>query len=278
MSKKTNTTSNNKRPRSNSNLSTISNESSISSDNMETLLKKFSEIEAKIEAKIEESNTNMLSNINHKIEESSKVLQSSIEVIKSTLNSQSVQISNLKTEMQLLSSTNGATVKKVSSLEKSHESLERECNKINLIIDGILEIQGETAETLISHLEVFFATITPAKIEIDTAFRLGQTPNPTKPRQVKVRFARMRDRNIIYDLRMNAKPPHYINEDLPKTIRVDFGILRRKAKQLKDEGTEHKILWNQRSIQTATSTFTVKEGVIQLSPFLGNNPSGSNNQ
>lgn len=57
----------------------------------------------------------------------------------------------------------------------------------------------------------------------------------SKLRQVVVRFFNMSDRELVWESQKNTVPPVFINEDLPATLKRDFGILRRRAKALKND-------------------------------------------
>jgi hypothetical protein len=61
---------------------------------------------------------------------------------------------------------------------------------------------------------------------------------------------------------MSSKPPVFINEDLPASIRRDQALLRKKRKEAIDEGKKFTIDWNNKRISVENTTFTVINGKI----------------
>lgn len=212
------------------------------------------------------------SRISAKIDASTKTIQSSITKINESLAIQRNDIDVLKSEMSSLACKTDKFAMSVNKTEDNYETLDREVRKINLIFSGLADSVDETVESLHRNVASIILHITGNQVNFDIATRIGSLNNH-RTRQVKVRFHRMENREFVWNSRKNTKPPIFINEDLPFTMRRDFAVIRKKAKDLKDQNVKCEINWSKRTITTDSDKLFVNEGKIHTQQT--NNPSSS---
>lgn len=150
---------------------------------------------------------------------------------------------------------------KLSFLETENELLHRQANFQNLIISGVSDSENETNSELCEKIKTELFAISPSLSGIDTAYRIGVFKNG-KIRPVRVRFYNHSERNKVYEERSKIKKPIYINEDLPKSIRRDYYVIRQKRRDLINDKIDFKIDWRNKTITTSASTFTVRDGKL----------------
>ncbi|OXA46619.1 hypothetical protein Fcan01_18790 [Folsomia candida] len=74
----------------------------------------------------------------------------------------------------------------------------------------------------------------------------------------------MSERDLVWANRKATVPPIFINEDLPFTLRRDFAILRKKAKEIRRENGNAEITWRTKTITTESEVLIVKMGILYL--------------
>jgi len=111
--------------------------------------------------------------------------------------------------------------KRLDAMNLDREQVEMEVRKINLVVAGIVDEEKETDTLLRSKVQnLLNSIVTTENVNIDTVTRLGKF-RPHHTRFILVRFASMRERNLVWDANIKKKttPPAYINEDLPYSLR-----------------------------------------------------------
>jgi len=168
---------------------------------------------------------------------------------------------------------------RIEDLKHDSDKLETEMKRINLIMSGLWDEETETDPDLRSKVQnVFNSVVTSENVQIDTVSRLGKF-NPTRPRLVKVRFASMKGRDLIWSQRIKTKSPVFINEDLPKTTLKAHAELRKKRRELEGLKIATKVNYNKLCVLTPTKTYQLLANMtfheldanndIPPTPFLG---------
>lgn len=124
--------------------------------------------------------------------------------------------------------------------EIKDDVLQDKCDrrKINLLVVGIKEVEGEDLKNVISTF--ITKNMALSGIKVDTAYRLGKQPG-NKPRPVLVRFPFMADRQRVWFAKSKIQPDEdgekvWIQEDLPraaKHVQRTFYRIVKKAKSIK---------------------------------------------
>jgi hypothetical protein len=131
----------------------------------------------------------------------------------------------------------------------------------NLILIGVAESEEEADDdkSLKHAITELIDKTTGANHQILTAKRIGNQQKD-RPRPIKIQFKTPHDRNRCFRLRRSFQSPCYLNEDLPKSIRISHGILRQKRAELSSIGISSNINWNDITITTCDSIFFLHEG------------------
>ena len=112
-------------------------------------------------------------------------------------------------------------------------TLEDYSRRNNIIVDGVMEVDGETTEKLQRDIEKLFSEKLDLKPAIDNIHRLGSKFNKrdTRPRSVIVKLTRFQDRqNCLKRSRLLRGTNVYINEDV---CRATADIRKQKLEELK---------------------------------------------
>lgn len=176
---------------------------------------------------------------------------------------------------------------KVNSLEKDNQSIKKENEQLwkeicrpNLVFMGIKDQLGETREDLKSKVKQIIKITLNKEINFDTAFRVGNYTND-KMRPVKVKFLTVSERDEVADSRRQFKPPVYINDDLPLSVRRDHAILRNQKKQLIAEGADPKAIkidWDRKRMQFGTKIGNIVNGNIFIKDIRKSNSQHKKNR
>jgi archaellum component FlaC len=183
-----------------------------------------------------------------------------------SLELQNERIKELESEVQTLKST----VQKVSN---ENELLWRELYKVNLVFCGVPERPNESSEELSNKVSKVIHDTVGKNFHFDTAHRIGKSVNQY-PRPIKVRFMSIFERNEVYTKRFNVSRPTFINEDLPLTTRKTHSEMRKKRKELLENGYPFKQItmdWVHGAIRTGDSVFYVNQPSTQQSSSGGKN-------
>jgi len=119
----------------------------------------------------------------------------------------------------------------ISQIKTNNEVIYNEMNKLNLVLVGLPDSEGETNSQLVKSVTQLVQGITKSKIAIDIASRLGKFRSGSS-RAVKIKFVTMFERNCAYFHRTSLRHPCFINEDLSPETRKDLAILRLKKKEI----------------------------------------------
>ncbi|OXA63097.1 hypothetical protein Fcan01_00731 [Folsomia candida] len=190
---------------------------------------------------------------NHELRISSKIdtltenLKCSVSDIKDCLLAHQTELNTLKNDVAKLTKGNIGLSTRMDYLECHNEQIERDVKQINLIISGLTDPLNESLEELRIIVNKLLSNIVKQEIKVDSVLRLG-SHKAQGCRQVIVRFSCLSDRESVWNSRKETKPPIFINEDLPYTLRRDFAILGKKAKEFKDNNENCTINWKNKSI------------------------------
>jgi len=172
-----------------------------------------------------------------------------------TLKTQAHDVEALKEQVKNLE---GA----VEDLKTENTLLHQQANKLNLILSGLPEVNGESACQLQRKVEEEIKAKLKFNITIDTAFRLGK-PDRNKPRLVKIKFEKLRDRNWVWDNRKSLGHPLYLNEDLHPLVRANRALLIKEAKTAKESNKTVHINWKTSEITIDSATFVAYNNKLE---------------
>lgn len=202
---------------------------------------------------------------NHELRISSKIdtltenIKCSVSDIKVCLLAHQTELNTLKNDVAKLTKGNIGLSTRMDYLECHNEQIERDVKRINLIISGLSDPLNESLEELRIIVNKLLSNIVKQDIKVDSVLRLG-SHKAQGCRQVIVRFSCLSDRESVWNSRKETKPPIFINEDLPYTLRRDFAILRKKAKEFKDNNENCTINWKNKSITSDRESHQVCNG------------------
>ncbi|OXA47204.1 hypothetical protein Fcan01_17996 [Folsomia candida] len=202
---------------------------------------------------------------NHELRISSKIdtltenIKCSVSDIKVCLLAHQTELNTLKNDVAKLTKGNIGLSTRMDNLECHNEQIERDVKRINLIISGLSDPLNESLEELRIIVNKLFSNIVKQEIKVDSVLRLG-SHKAQGCRQVIVPFSCLSDRESVWNSRKETKPPIFINEDLPYTLRRDFAILRKKAKEFKDNNENCTINWKNKSITSDRESHQVCNG------------------
>ncbi|OXA41614.1 RNA-directed DNA polymerase from mobile element jockey [Folsomia candida] len=202
---------------------------------------------------------------NHELRISSKIdtltenLKCSVSDIKVCLLAHQTELNTLKNDVAKLTKGNIGLSTRMDYLECHNKQIERDVKRINLIISGLSDPLNESLEELRIIVNKLLSNIVKQEINVDSVLRLG-SHKAQGCRRVIVRFSCLSDRESVWNSRKETKPPIFINEDLPYTLRRDFAILRKKAKEFKDNNENCTINWKNKSITSDRESHQVCNG------------------
>jgi len=138
-----------------------------------------------------------------------------------------------------------------------------ELNKNNLMLFGLPEDASESVENCVYQL---FRTKLSLQPEIDIAYRIGSANENNcadKPRPVKIKFVRVRDRNEVWNARVNLEKPFYINQDLHFEVRQKRKVLLQSRADALKEGKDAKFIWKRNQIAINDLFYEVNDGELK---------------
>ena len=163
-----------------------------------------------------------------------------------------------------------ATNSNQPSLKYNHELelLQIESRKLNLIFVGLQDNSDETEESLINKIVNFCSNeVEVRNVQIDLAHRLAY--NQFGPRNIKVRFLSLRQRNQVFNSRnilRTKKIPVFINEDLPPVTANRRKLLRKECSKAKDLGHKTRLLGDRLWIDDLPYEIDDKNDLIRVKP------------
>lgn len=196
-----------------------------------------------------------------KIDKLSEDVNKSIAKLSESLTVQQKDIFQLKSYVDSIKKFNIGLSTRVENSAAQCEIIERELKRINLVITGLSDPDNESVEILRQKVAELCSNVSNCQIKVDSVCRIGKLNLP-KPRQVLVRVFSMSDRDLVWANRKNTVPPVFINEDLPFTLRRDYGILRQRARDLRNDKVNAEINWKNKSITTGTEVLEVINGKL----------------
>jgi len=178
-------------------------------------------------------------------------LEAKINTISADIQSNSNYVCKLMTENKQL-------CEKVKSLEKSNQFLHCELNKHNIVLHGVPESNTETAETIATEFFKREMNVTP---EIDIAYRIG-AKKVDKIRPIKIKFVKLKERNLVWRERQNLEKPYYVTEDLPIEVRTTKKLLNQARYEAVKKGKNSKIDWKNSQVAVDDEIFEVVNGKL----------------
>ena len=178
-------------------------------------------------------------------------LEAKMNTISADIQSNNRYVCKLMTENKLL-------CEKVKSLEKSNQFLHCELNKHNILIHGVPESNAVAAETTASE---FFKREFNLSPEIDIAYRIG-AKQTDKIRPIKIKFVKLKERNLVWKVRQNLKKPYYMTEDLPLELRITKKLLNQAYYDAVQNGRQSKIDWKTSQVSIDDEIFEVLNGKL----------------
>jgi hypothetical protein len=171
--------------------------------------------------------------------------------IKNLIDRQGVKLIDMEKDVNVLN-------EKYQRIEERQTQLEVKFSKEWLVITGLLdEKENDDFTYLNDKLTKFFADILELPdIKICEAFPMGKFRDGST-RLIKIRFESTRQRNLIWEKRMNTPMGTYINEDLPKELRIKHGILRRSRREAVAAGKEVVIDWQNCALIMESKRFKI---------------------
>jgi len=157
----------------------------------------------------------------------------------------------------------------VSYLKSENSRLDIEIRKQNIIINGIKDFDGETKQELMETItNLLEEKLFLPGIKLDTAERIPRNYIASKTRPVKIRCLSHSNRNSIMESRDLLKDEEstqliYLNDDLPKDVRIDRGILRRRMKEAIANKHTWKISYQHNTIEVEGKLYKVIDGELK---------------
>lgn len=145
------------------------------------------------------------------------------------------------------------------------EIVQIEIRKMNLMMSGVTDDGNESEEDLRIKATLIVKTLTGKPIQFDICHRVGKH-RPSLTRNIRIRFNKMSDRDLVWSNRMKSKPPIYINEDLPPVTRKAHAIMRNRLRELRAADPDNKptVIWSQKTIKTESVTYQFHDGNIKM--------------
>lgn len=190
-------------------------------------------------------------------------MNTSINKLSENINVQQRDINQLKSAVANNTKCNIGLSTSFENIVVQNELIEKELKRINLIITGLSDPNNESNDSLKQKVEELCSQVSNNQIKVDNVTRIGNH-NESKPRHIIVRFYSMSERDLVWANRKATVPPIFINEDLPFTLRRDFAILRKKAKEIRRENGNAEITWRTKTITTESEVLIVKMGILYL--------------
>jgi len=200
-----------------------------------------------------------------------KELNKSIQLIRANVTDNSNKINSLSQDIQFLQRDGHDSNDSIAQLQRDCENTERELKKIYLIVSGLIDSESESVEKLLYTVNLLITSLTGKNVPLDSVKRFGFFKHD-KPRQVKIRFLNLTDRDLVWANRLNTPKSIFINEDLPYVTRRDNAILRSKSKILTREGKTSTINWSQKTITTDTQIFKIFNGELKSKSIPASQP------
>jgi archaellum component FlaC len=182
-------------------------------------------------------------------------LDNNFQNVETLFRVQEERIVELKEEVAGLQNT-------VEKINTENELLWKEIHKMNLVFSGVHDSDKESLDQLYSTISRIIRNVSGGDITFDLGHRVGKF-RMGSCRPIKVRFLSMFQRDSVFANRFKSQKPVYINEDLPRGMRRDNGLMRNKKRELVANGYDPKGIkmdWNKKSIQTNDSIFKIKDG------------------
>ncbi|OXA38341.1 hypothetical protein Fcan01_26892 [Folsomia candida] len=204
-------------------------------------------------------NERIMKFLGEKIDKLAEDVNNSLAKLSENITAQQRDINQLKSDVANNTKSNIGLSTRFENIVVQSESIEKELKRINLIITGLNDPINESNESLKQVVEELCSRVSKSEIKVDIVTRIGNH-SALKPRQIIVRFYCLSDRELVWASRKSTVPPIFINEDLPFTLRRDFAILRKKAKDLRRENEDAEINWRKKTITTESDVLIVKNG------------------
>lgn len=205
--------------------------------------------------------TAMLDGINIKLDNLNKKtdkiddIDKAIKEFKEGLTKTNSNVLKLQQDVDDISEGLENVQKEVTTIKTDRDAIETEVKKINLIMSGIGDEDNEPESLLRSKVQnEINSIVTTENVKIDTVSRLGRY-SKDKTRLIKVRFATMRERDLVWKNHTKTQPPVFINLDLPKNTLKVHAELRKKQRELKAAKFLTKINYNRLAVLTPSKTY-----------------------
>ena len=166
------------------------------------------------------------------------VINNKLDKITATIEKNCIEIEQLSNENKRLNLL-------VRDLQKTNDQLSVELKKNQLLVFGVPE-STNSANDINKVTDLFNKQMGLKGIDIDIVFRIGVLNG--KPRPLKVKFVRMRDRDTVWMAKSKLTYPLSIKEDLPYNIRKDQKVLKNAKYEAMTNGKTAKILWKESAI------------------------------
>jgi hypothetical protein len=143
----------------------------------------------------------------------------------------------LEAELASVRADNKQMRAELNNCQKKLNDMENESRKTNLILDGLLDDENESKNSLLLKIHDTLSLMEVPNvyaIKIDKAYRIGKKPG-NKPRPVLIRFCYTPDKETVWSLRKNLKGTNiYLREDFsPQTMQYRNSLvpILKKAKE-----------------------------------------------
>lgn len=134
----------------------------------------------------------------------------------------------------------------ITQMSSDNEKLWCEVNKLKIVIVGLNDAENESDVQLNDKINLLFKEIVGEDVDFDYFTKIGKFQS-SHSRIVNVRFNSYSSRAKVFENRLKTKPPIFLNDNFPASLRKDHAVIRAKKKSLLSNGynfQQIKIDWN----------------------------------
>jgi len=132
------------------------------------------------------------------------------------------------------------------------------------VISGFPDHKNESEQEIYDSVCELIRNITNESNMLPDVVHRVENLNEGKCRAIRVKFISVRERNKVYESRENTAKSIYINDDLSYTVRRDQALLRRKRRELNENGIKSDIDYKSKTLTTEKGDkFVVVDGIIK---------------
>lgn len=184
-------------------------------------------------------------------------LDNKLKKLTTAIKTQNMEIEKLNEKVHNLESS-------MESLSSENERLYRQVNERWLVLSGLKENKSETNSSLLNQISSLIVDKIGLIPDIAAVYRFGAAQRD-KPRQIKILFHKLAERNSVWKDKKKLGNPYFLMEDLHRRERLRRAILWKFGKEHFKNGKSVVYKFNKKMVTVDGSAYVLEgDTVIKL--------------